>query len=239
MGKLADFIEERLQIVEKTPRAASIEATGNPDTIRNIQRGKSANPRSDTLHKLAPVLGVTPEAMMAAALQDLEGVVSVNLSKTDPLEGGLKVSGYVAAGVWLDLDQAEGADDVVLPITPDPRFPKDRQFAVRVQGNSINKIASDGQYLLCLGVDYSEDGQPLVETGDLAVIERIRSDGLREATVKRVRLTDDGWELHPESTESRHSGVLRLDEGLFHDEEGFEVRVIGKVLWAFGYLGGP
>ncbi len=47
-------IEERLDALNLSARAASLRATGKPDTIRNIQRGR--RPRSDTLENLARAL---------------------------------------------------------------------------------------------------------------------------------------------------------------------------------------
>ncbi len=47
-------IEQRLTALNLSARAASLRATGKPDTIRNIQRGR--RPRSDTLENLARAL---------------------------------------------------------------------------------------------------------------------------------------------------------------------------------------
>ncbi len=47
-------IEERLAALNLSARAASLRATGKPDTIRNIQRGR--RPRSDTLENMARAL---------------------------------------------------------------------------------------------------------------------------------------------------------------------------------------
>ena len=47
-------IEQRLDALNLSARAASMRATGKPDTIRNIQRGR--RPRSDTLENLARAL---------------------------------------------------------------------------------------------------------------------------------------------------------------------------------------
>lgn len=57
----ADTLLERIEMVLKekgwTPRFWSMEATGKPDTVRNILREKSTSPRSDTLAALAKTAG--------------------------------------------------------------------------------------------------------------------------------------------------------------------------------------
>ena len=58
---LIDRINERLAAVGLKPRTASLRAGLGADAIRSIQRGKSQYPRTDTLAKLAPVLGTTME----------------------------------------------------------------------------------------------------------------------------------------------------------------------------------
>ncbi len=58
---LIDRITERLAAVGLKPRTASLRAGLGADAIRSILRGKSQYPRTDTLAKLAPVLGTTLE----------------------------------------------------------------------------------------------------------------------------------------------------------------------------------
>lgn len=55
-------VEERLAAVRKTPRAASIEATGNADAIRRLLRGHV--PNADRLAKIAAVLRTTPDYLL-------------------------------------------------------------------------------------------------------------------------------------------------------------------------------
>jgi phage repressor protein C with HTH and peptisase S24 domain len=52
-------IEARLAELGKSPRKASLEVSDNADLFRSILRGKTLNPRSDSLDKIAEALGVT------------------------------------------------------------------------------------------------------------------------------------------------------------------------------------
>ncbi len=61
---LADRIQQRLDALRLTERAASLAATGSDGTIRNIRTGKSANPRGDTIQKLAAILQTSEQWLM-------------------------------------------------------------------------------------------------------------------------------------------------------------------------------
>lgn len=61
---LADRIQKRLDVLGISERAASLSATGSDATIRMIRTGKSQNPRSDTIAKLAAVLKTTPQWLL-------------------------------------------------------------------------------------------------------------------------------------------------------------------------------
>ena len=53
---IKDRIQQRLDALSLSARAASLQATGSDGTIRNILKEKSVDPRHGTLEKLAPVL---------------------------------------------------------------------------------------------------------------------------------------------------------------------------------------
>jgi phage repressor protein C with HTH and peptisase S24 domain len=61
---LSDRIRQRLDDLQLSERAASLQATGSDATIRMIRSGKSANPRADTIAKLARVLQTTEQWLL-------------------------------------------------------------------------------------------------------------------------------------------------------------------------------
>lgn len=69
-GDLAARIEARLDELKLTPRKASMKAGQHPDAIRNILRGRSKSPRTDTLSAIAKVLGW--DLGMLAGTEDLD-----------------------------------------------------------------------------------------------------------------------------------------------------------------------
>jgi transcriptional regulator with XRE-family HTH domain len=58
-GPVAAILEELMRARGLSARALSEAAGGPPDTVRNVIRGRSRNPRADTLAGLARVLGVS------------------------------------------------------------------------------------------------------------------------------------------------------------------------------------
>lgn len=140
----------------------------------------------------------------------------------------IPILGEVAAGMWLEtgaLDGFESSRGVVpLPVLPD--FPSDASFALVVRGTSINRIADDGDILIC--IDIAKTGiSP--RDGDLVIVERLRGqEGLREVTAKRFRIADSGYQLWPESTDERWQSPLVIG-----DLEGDDcVRIIARVQFA-------
>lgn len=71
-GTIKDRIQQRLEAVGLSARAASLKATGSDGTIRNILTDKSADPRLGTLQKLAPVLDTTVEWLLYGETREKE-----------------------------------------------------------------------------------------------------------------------------------------------------------------------
>lgn len=71
---IADRIQQRLDALKLSERAASLAATGSDATIRMIRTGKSVNPRADTISKLAQVLQTTEQWLLSGAADDEDSV---------------------------------------------------------------------------------------------------------------------------------------------------------------------
>jgi SOS-response transcriptional repressor LexA len=85
-----------------------------------------------------------------------------------------------------------------------PIYPNATPMAWTVSGDSMDKSVPDGS--VAFGVDFKEtSGTPL--NGDMVVVEHIL-DGRVERTIKRVKLTDAGIELHPESTNPKWRPIV-------------------------------
>lgn len=137
---------------------------------------------------------------------------------------GLPVLGEVAAGVWREVEVVDETKDCPLPIGNDPLYPNVKQFALRVVGESMNRVVHDGGYIVC--VSWADLGRQPREN-DLVVVER-RRDGLVETTVKRIRSIDSQVHLVPDSDDQRWQKPIPLAGGLENDEIAITALVIGK-----------
>ena len=210
-------IQERLTLLGKSPRGASLEAGLGPDAIRDLERRPDIIPRIDTIEALAPVLRLSP-----AVLAFGQGV--------RPRKGRLPtlhVMGEVAAGLWLDVDGvADQRAFEPVPVPQDPRYTADAQYGLIVRGTSINRIALDGDVLQCVDVGISGLNP---ESGDLVIVERRRAQaGQKEVTAKRWYLRGKTVELAPDSDDARWSKPLVLDPQKAPDDE--EIAVIAIVV---------
>ena len=135
--------------------------------------------------------------------------------------GGMIVRGYVRAGIWQEAYAVDG-DAQTLPISADRRYPSHLQFALEIQGESINKRARPGEYAVC--VEWRGPIQP----NDIVVVERRRT-GLFEATIKVAKIGPRNTvELWPDSDHAAHQTPIILDPNDARDGE--EIAVVAKVL---------
>ena len=129
-------------------------------------------PGLGSLLKLCAELGLSPSDFSVEPQQS---------SPSEPVVG-MPIRGEVRAGAWLEHD-GDGIDFGTLPTIPDPRYPNVEQFALRVVGTSMNKIAAPGQYVIV--ASWAELGAELKD-GDLVVVRRERAMTY-EATLKRAK----------------------------------------------------
>jgi transcriptional regulator with XRE-family HTH domain len=138
-------------------------------TIQRLERGRRKL-TDKWIPLLSNALGVQPGELF------VEIIEAVKI--------GLPVKGEAQAGVWREADIIHEPIRATLNIGPDARYEGKDQFAVLVQGNSMNKKFTHGQYIVC--VRWDELGRE-PRNGDIVVVER-RDGGRIETTVKRVSL---------------------------------------------------
>jgi transcriptional regulator with XRE-family HTH domain len=154
------------------------------------------SPSSDHLRKAAVELDVNHEWLATGRGPQKTGRVP-----------GLRLLGTVAAGLWSEVPELQENLLERVPVAPDSRFPADAQYALRVRGTSIDKIAADGSVIAC--VDITAAGiEPRVD--DLVCVER-RRGSLVETSVKRVKRGRKGLELWPESNDPQQKPLLMAD----------------------------
>lgn len=121
--------------------------------------------------------------------------------------------GKIAAGTPIAMDATESSYPV--PIEVKRAFPK--SFLLSVEGNSMSRILPNGCYALIDPCnDVTADNKPYA----------VCVNG-HDATIKRVRKLNNGFELVPDSTDPTYKSKL-YDYGI----EGTEtITIIGRVVW--------
>lgn len=142
----------------------------------------------------------------------------------------VRVVGTAAAGLWKDVSII--ADDYYtheeIPVVENPRFAGLKQYAVFVEGNSVNRAIQDGEYAIC--VSWGDLGiEP--KDGQYVHVERNRG-GLQEATIKVVRFRNGTIELWPDSTDARFQEPIDFS----HSDEDTEVVIRGLVIGKFRHF---
>lgn len=153
-----------------------------------------AQPKSKTMQKAAVILDVGFD-WLATGRGGEHGTVL-----------GIPLWGDIAGGVWAEVKESQDGELERVPVAPDPRYPADAQYALRVRGNSVNKVAKDGTIVICVDVVAADIE---LRDGDMVWVERRRGD-LVEATIKRLRKGKDGPELWPESEDPAHQEMVSV-----------------------------
>lgn len=229
----AKRLEERLEALQMSPRAASLAASNSPDLIRNILRGHAKSVRGDHLVGLARVLETTESWLMT-------GMSSTDIA---PEERSIRYGGIIEAGAFrpANIFDQEGEHRTV-PLPPDPRYPVAAQFAFEVSGDSMDRARMfPGMWVQAIEAHVWErlHGEP--RDGQLVIVARERAgdaardgDGERELTVKRLRIFRDRMELHPESSNPVHQPLIFLRHA---EDQPLTARIIAVVVsahWIYG-----
>lgn len=218
---------DRIRTARRAAKKTQADLANHLEIARvNVTQWESGTTRPDQarLPSIAEFLGVRLDWLMSDKGPMSDGAPPSGSGAV----AELPIRGEVAAGQWLEIDNYTDLphDPERVPVGPTPGIPAEFQFALRVRGNSLNRIANDGDILVC--TDIIKSGARIID-GDLVIVERVKFQrSLREVTAKRVREVDAGYELWPESDDPKHQDPIRIDNGQ-HDDE--DIAVIAKVLW--------
>ncbi len=195
--RLIRRIEARLKELGSNAYRAAVEAGLKRDAIRNVLRGKSENPRRDTLENVARALKWTvndllagedigapepshqPEATPPAAAR--RGEISSPIP-VDALYGardlpllGFARGGYAGKGMFFD----NGAPSMVFTYRPVYLAGARDAYAVIVSGTSMAPRYVNGEMVYA-------DPRRMVKPGDYVVIEQHNGEGFIKQLVRRV-----------------------------------------------------
>lgn len=192
---LRDNLSALMEARGTNPKRLARDAGLGETAIRDIMKGRSDNPKVDTIHKIADALQVPLYRL------------TTNIESAQPVRY-VPLVGAISAGDWMLAIQEPLGHVPTMDGGP-------RAFAVRVQGDSMDMIVVDGDYVV---VDPDDCG--LVDGRLYAVM-----NGSGETTFKRYR--SNPARLEPCSTNSKHKTIVL---GQHH------CSVIGRVVWRGGQL---
>lgn len=199
----------------KSKREVSLEAGLNHSAVSEwLRKKKPKHPSFAALAKVASVLKCSLDSF-AERDHTLSATRREDLEPSDIRHA--PVVGYVQAGAWHEPEMFDISETTYVPLVQSPEYRGITQYAWRVVGPSINRIADDGAYVI--GVRFDDVGRA-PRDGEYVICERHRH-GVYEYTVKRVRLVDRGVQLVPDSTDSRFQEPVWLSDG---EKAGVEVR---------------
>lgn len=120
-------------------------------------------------------------------------------------------------------------DFETVPVTPVVEYDSGSQYALQLIGNSLNRVAPPGSYVICVKLEGYPGGDRIKALdGKLVHVERKRDD-LVETTVKRLVAKGRYIELHPDSNDPHHQAPLILADPV----ADVSVRILGVVVGLF------
>ena len=205
-------LEEELRELIRTnfgsvPKFA--EAIEEPSTsiYGALSRGMK-NTRTELTDKIYRGLGVD---MNSVSLSGFKGLKLLSPTSCDFVD--VPLYGSIAAGHPIEMIEVDGTHPV--PSKVCDRYPN--AFLLKVEGDSMNRVLPDGCYALVDPCETVEDnGKPYA----------VCVNGY-DATIKRVRKLNNGFELVPDSTDPTYT-----PKTYNYNEPGTEtVTVIGEVVY--------
>lgn len=210
--RLKELREKRFE----TAKAAAEAFGWNEVTYRSHESGLRNIPLA-TARKYALALGSTAGHIVGI---DDSGGNSPPVNSVAHLE----VAARVSAGTFrYDEPVTDGGFSV--PFVPRGDIPPSAQYAVIIDGPSVNKRIPDGAFAICALYESMPGG---AQHGSLVHVVRERA-GLHEHTIKELRFTREGMQLYPVSTDPRHQEPIVLNSG----DDGEIVRIQGVVIGIF------
>ena len=206
----------RLKRFETAKEAA--EAFGwNEVTYRSHESGGRGIPLA-TARKYASAFGSTPGYILG---------ISTVAGGNSPVVNSVTLVPLVAkasAGAFR-IDEGLEIEGVEVPAVPRADVPASVQYAVIIDGPSVNLRIPDGAFAICAPYDRFPGG---AKHGQLVHVVRERA-GLHEHTIKQIQYTRDGVLLMPCSSDPRYQEAVALAS----TEDDTTVRIVGIVIGSF------
>lgn len=229
LSKIKLQIVTALSVAGRSARSVSIEAGMGPDTLGKFLKGDTLSLRADNMARVLEILEIADQILPAS------GAFEKNVE-------GIRYGGIVEAGTFRRVNiYNQDAEYQLIPLQPNPHYPADRQFAYRVEGDSMNlEHILPGMWIHAVEVHTWEHYHGAPNDRELVIVEKKADfdDERRELTVKMLRIFRDRIELHPCSSNKDHEVyVIPYKPPEDHDDNIHVVGVVLSSTWLHRYKG--
>lgn len=164
--------------LEEAMEAAGIKAAPlalaigrDKDYIRDYLTGRKKSLKVDDAQAIADQLDVPLSSLTGGRTDDLG-------------HGGMVVEGKVAAGLYKDISVEDQDTKPKIAFSRDMRFPHAHQYALEVEGDSMNEVVDDGAFVICVNLN---DSGIRLQNGMIVHVEKSVMGGQAiETTLKEV-----------------------------------------------------
>lgn len=200
------LIKEKYGSIPKFAKAIGLPASS---IYSSLERG-IANTRTELSDKIYRSLNIDWET---AKLDDNYQCLKLKVATPDTNMVDVPLYGAIAAGTPIEMTPIENTQ----PIPAKVHELHPNAFLLKVEGNSMNRVLPNGSYALidpCKTVE--RDGAPYA----------VCINGY-DATIKRVRKLNNGFELVPDSTDPTYE----VKTYNYNEPDALTITVIGRVVY--------
>ena len=200
------LIKEKYGSIPKFAKAIGLPASS---IYSSLERG-IANTRTELSDKIYRSLNIDWET---AKLDDNYQCLKLKVATPDTNMVDVPLYGAIAAGTPIEMTPVENTQ----PIPAKVHELHPNAFLLKVEGNSMNRVLPNGSYALidpCKTVE--RDGAPYA----------VCINGY-DATIKRVRKLNNGFELVPDSTDPTYEAKTYN----YNEPDALTITVIGRVVY--------
>lgn len=200
------LIKEKYGSIPKFAKAIGLPASS---IYSSLERG-IANTRTELSDKIYRSLNIDWET---AKLDDNYQCLKLKVATPDTNMVDVPLYGAIAAGTPIEMTPVENTQ----PIPAKVHELHPNAFLLKVEGNSMNRVLPNGSYALidpCKTVE--RDGAPYA----------VCINGY-DATIKRVRKLNNGFELVPDSTDPTYE----VKTYNYNEPDALTITVIGRVVY--------
>lgn len=208
MGMLEDSVRKLIDSKYNSVNAFANKFEIPANSVYNALNRGFVNTRTELTDSIFRALDVDWNSVKA------EPFIGLKLKGDSPEDGYVEVPLYGSISAGTPIEMIETSESFVIPNALNEKYPN--AFLLKVKGESMNKKIPNGSYALIDPIKEVINGK----------VYAVCVNGF-EATIKRVRQLNNGFELIPDSTDPTYKAAV-YDYGEPGTEE---ITVLGRVVW--------